>query len=221
MTAARTGRHARRAAHRRSLVALYLRARGAPALAAGLAVVALVAWGAAHWLTSREWSGGAIERWPVVALAPVLTAVLASSGLAGSDEELERTTAVPWRRIRVLHLTVVAVAAIAAVVLTGLWEPQTYGAFELARNTLACVGAAALLTVVLGARLAWGPVCAYVGVVTLVAPRPLNSESSWWTWPVQPWSAELAAWTAGALFAAGLLLYGWLGPRPSHDETAV
>lgn len=220
MTATR-GRHARRAAHRRSLVALYLRARGAPALAGGLAVVALVAWGAAHWLTSKEWSGGAIERWPVVAVAPALTAALASTGLAGSDEELERTTAVPWRRIRVLHVIIVAVVAVAALVLTGLWEPQTYGAFELARNTVACVGAAALLAVVLSARLAWGPVCGYVGVVTLVAPRPLVPESSWWTWPVQQWDATLAAYTAGGLFVAGLLLYGRLGPRPSRDEDAA
>ncbi|MFW5899112.1 MAG: hypothetical protein ACOCUN_01440, partial [Jiangellaceae bacterium] len=213
--------HARRAGHRRSLVALHLRARGAPAFAGGLAVVTLASWSAAHWLTSREWSGGAIERWPVVAVAPAVTAALASTGLAGSDEELERTTAVPLRRIRVLHVIIVAAVAGAALGLIGLWEPRTYGAFELARNTVACVGAAALTAVVFGARLAWGPVCAYVGVVTLVAPVPLVPGSSWWAWPVHPWSAELAAWTAGALFAAGLLLYGRLGPRPSRDEDDV
>lgn len=105
-----------------------------------------------------------------------------------------------------------------ALVPTGLWEPQTYGAFELARNTLACIGAVALVAVVLSARLACAPPYAYVGVVCLVAPRPLLPESSWWTWPVQPWSAALAAWTAGGLFAASLVLYSWLGPRPSREE---
>ena len=183
---------------------------------AGLVVVALLAWATAHWLVTREWSTGAAdERWPVPALAPMLGAVLASAGLAGADEELERTAAVPWRRIRAAHIVLATAAASLPLVLTGLWAPHTYGAFELGRNTVACVGMVALSSVVLGARLAWAPVVAYVAVVLTAAPR--DPETGWWTWPVQPWSAQHAAWTSLALFVAGMTLYARCGARPSRD----
>ncbi len=200
---------------------LYLQARGVPALAAGLASVGLLAWVAAEWLTSREWAAGAVERWPVATLAPVLAAVLVSAGLAGADEELERTTAVPWRRIRVVHVIIAAVAASAALVPIGLWEPQTYGAFELVRNTGAAVGLVAAASVVLGARPSWVPVTVYTAVVAVMVPGTEAVTSwwtSWWAWPVQPWSATHAGWAALAAFTAGLALYGRLGARPSREE---
>lgn len=184
--------------------------------AAGLVALAAATWAMAEWLVAREWSSGPEERTFLVAWAPVLGAALVSTGLAGADEELERSTAAPWRRIRLLHVVVATVTTGAALGLTGLWEPQTYGAFELARNALASVGLVTITAVVLGARLAWGPLFAYIGVVYFAAPRSMP-ETGWWSWPVQPWSAELAAWTALGLFAAGLAVYGWFGARPSRE----
>lgn len=74
-------------------------------------------------------------------------------------------------------LTTVTVGA--ALALTGPWEPRMYGAFELARNTAAVVGAVTLSATVLGARLAWVPVASYVLVIMSVGQR--NPGTAWWT----------------------------------------
>jgi hypothetical protein len=200
---------------------LHLRARGALFFAAGVVGVAAAGWWAADWLVHREWLGGADARIPVVAAAPLLGAVLAATGLGGADEELERSTAVPWRRIRALHILAVTAVLGVALAMIGLWEPRTYGAFELVRNVSGYLGMVAGASAVLGARLAWAPAFGYAAVVYLAAPKPLRPETAWWTWPLQPWSASMAARTAAALFFAGIILYANFGPRASrHPEPA-
>lgn len=206
-----TGRHARRRAGRVRFLALHLRARHTPLVGAGVLAAALLAWVTADWLVSREFAAGAPERWPVAALAPVLGAVLVSVGFAGADEELERTAAVPWRPIRLLHVALATLAVGVALALTGLWEPRVYGAFELVRNTAAALGAVALSATVLGARLAWVPVAPYVLVVMSVGPR--GPGTAWWTWPVQPWASDLALWSTTALLVLGGAAYAWRGAR--------
>lgn len=204
-----TGQHARRRPGRARFVLLHLRARNTPLVGAGLIAVALLAWAVAHWLVTQEFSTGAQERWPVAALAPLLSAVLVSVGFAGADEELERTAAVRWRPIRLLQVMLATVAVGAALALTGLWEPRMFGAFELVRNTAAVVGAVALSAAVLGARLAWAPVAPYVLVIMSVGPR--NPGTAWWTWPVQPWASPLAVWSAATLLILGGAAYSWSG----------
>jgi hypothetical protein len=109
-------------------------------------------------------------------------------------------------------------AGLAAI---GLWEPFVYGAFELVRNVFGYVGMVAGATVVVGARLTWAPAFGYAAVVHLAAPKPLRPETAWWTWPLQPWSASPAAWTAVLLFVAGVILYAHFGPRTlPHPEPA-
>lgn len=207
-----TGQPARRPTRAR-FVLLHLRARNTPLIAAGLVAVALLAWVVARWLVTREFFTGPQERWPVAALAPLLGAVLVSVGFAGADEELEQTAAVRWWPIRLCQVGLATVAVGTTLALTGLWEPQTYGAYELIRNAAAGVGAVALCAAVLGARLAWVPVMAYVLVIMSVGPR--NSGTAWWTWPVQPWASPLAVWSAAVLLILGGVAYSWSGAATS------
>lgn len=207
-----TGQHARRRTGRVRFVLLHLRARNTPLVVAGLVAVTLLAWGAAHWLVTRESSTGTQERWPVAALAPLLGAVLVSVGFAGADEELERTAAVRWCPIRLLQFALATIAVAATLALTGLSEPRMHGAFELVRNTAAGLGAVAMAAAVLGVRLAWVPVAPYVLVVMSVGPR--NPGTAWWTWPVQPWASPLAVWSAATLLILGGVAYSWSGARP-------
>lgn len=144
-----------------------------------------------------------------------------SGGLGGADEELDRSGAVPWRLIRDLHVLGAFVLVSVALAVTGLWESRTYGAFELVRNTAGYVGMVAGAAAMVGARLAWAPAFGFAAVIYIVAPKPLRPGTAWWTWPLQPWPAELAAWVAGGLFIAGLALYVRFGARSSRHDEAV
>lgn len=200
---------------------LHLRGRGVPALVVGVAAVAVLAWLAADWLVRQDWLGGAAARIPVVVTAPLLAALLVSSGLGGADEELERTTAVPWRLFRSLHVLGAFVLVGGALALIGTWEPRTYGAYELVRNAAGYLGMVAGAAVLTGARLAWAPAFGYAAVVYVAAPKPLRADTAWWAWPLHPWSTELAAWVAGGLFVAGLALYARFGARVAgHTDPA-
>lgn len=210
-----SGRHAARPGKRRFL-ALHIRARGVPMALAGLIVLALLAWAAADWLLHAPGSSGPSDRWPVAILAPLLAAVIVSAGLGGADEELERTAALRWRRVRAVHVVLAVIAVGTALALTGSFEPGTYGAYELARNAAACIGLVAIGTAGLGARLGWIPALAYVLLVLgVAAPTPANA---WWTWPVQQWSADAANWSAGVVAVVGALGYVWFGSRASAEH---
>lgn len=197
---------------------LHLRARNVPEFLLGLLALALLAWWAADWLASRPYFDGPRARPPVAALAPVLAALLLSVTLGSADEELERSTARPWRRIRPFHVAVLTILGAAALASTGLWEPGEYGAYELVRNTTASVGMVAAATAVLGSKLAWTPLFGYVVAVYVAAPKPPQPATSWWTWPVQPSSATPAWWVAVSWFVVGLVLYGWYGARAARDR---
>lgn len=215
------GRHARASRSPISGLRLHLRGRGVPAAVVGVAVVAVLAWLAADWLVHRDWLGGAEARIPVVAAAPLLGAVLISTGLGGADEELDRTAAVPWWLIRALHVLGAFVLVGGALAVTARWEPGTYGAYELVRNAAGYVGVVAAAAVVLGARLAWAPAFGFAAVTYIAAPKPLRPETAWWTWPLQPWNVSPAAWTAVLLFLAGAILYARFGSRAvPHPEPA-
>ncbi|HEY8473151.1 MAG TPA: hypothetical protein VIL37_11040 [Natronosporangium sp.] len=203
----------RRRPGRFRFVRLLLRARNAPPIATGLVAVAVATWAAAHWLATKEGSAGAIERLPVAALAPLLGAAVASAGFPAADEELERTAAVRWRRIRLLQVLLAGVALAGALALTGLWEPRQYGAFELVRNAAGTLGAIALATALIGARLAWLPVAGYL--LAVLPAQPEDPATAWWSWPVQPWASSLARWPAAVLLALGAAGYAWRGARSS------
>lgn len=156
------------------LLRLHLRARGASAFVAGASAIALLAWAGGTWLAAQPHLGGPAARLPVVALAPLLAAVLLGPTLAGADEELERGTPLRWPAWRTGHVLLAVLAVAAALVLTGLRAPETFGAQALARNTLGWIGLVAGATALLGALLAWLPAFGYAYVVlpSVTASRP-------------------------------------------------
>ncbi|MEV6692115.1 hypothetical protein AB0M35_11685 [Micromonospora sp. NPDC051196] len=200
---------------------MHLTARGGPAFLVGLVVIAVLAWAAGSWLADRPTFGGSVARIPVVALAPLLAAVLLGPSLAGADEELERGTPLPWRVWRTGHVLLAAVLSAAVLSLAGLADPHTFGAYALVRNTLGhtglVVGAAALL----GVRLAWLPAFCYGCAVYAAAPRGTDRVTAIWAWPVQPSSATVSWLVVGVLFVAGITGYVLRGAGGRHGRWPV
>ncbi|MFG3702310.1 hypothetical protein ACGF5C_31145 [Micromonospora sp. NPDC047620] len=199
----------------RRLLALHLSARGASTFVAAVSVTTLLAWASGTWLASRPYFSGAAARIPVVALAPLLAALLLGPTLAAADENLERSTPLPWRTWRASHLLVAALVTAMALSLAGLREPDTYGAHALVRNALGCIGLVAGGAVLLGVRLAWLPAFLYVCAVYAAAPRHTGAIVAAWAWPTQP-STTSASWlTAVTIFALGAASYLHRGSRAS------
>jgi hypothetical protein len=195
------------------LLTLHLRSRGAPTFLAGVGVIALLAWAAGTWLASRPYFDGPAARVPVVALAPLLAALLLGPTLAGADEDLEHSTPLPWRAWRAGHLLVAVLVTAMALNVAGLRAPDTYGAHALMRNTLGCIGLVAGGVVLLGARLAWLPAFVYVCAVYAAAPRQTGVVVAAWAWPIQP-STITASWlTAATIFIVGAAGYVHAGSR--------
>ncbi|MEU4680922.1 hypothetical protein [Micromonospora sp. NPDC023737] len=195
------------------LLTLHLRFRGAPMFVAGVGVITLLAWAAGTWLASRPYFDGPAARVPVVALAPLLAALLLGPTLAGADEDLERGTPLPWRVWRAGHLLVAVFVTAAALSLAGLRAPDTYGAHALVRNALGCIGLVAGGAVLLGAQLAWLPAFVYVCAIYAAAPRQTGTAVAAWAWPIQS-STTAASWlTAAMIFAVGAAGYVHGGSR--------
>ena len=196
---------------------LHIRARRIPLFLAGLVVTAAASWAFAEWLMARPRSPGPLDRLPVAVIAPLLAAVLICDGLGHLDEELERSTAIRWRLMRLLHLTTVLAVSATVMALIGLTEPRVYGAFEFARNTAGFLGVTALGTAILGARLGWVPAVMYGVAVIAMVPRPVEDAATWWTWPAQPWAITSAAWAAAVSLILGGGAYALNGARRSRD----
>jgi len=214
-----SGRHrARRRVLPWTLLVLHMRARQLGWFALGLTVVALVGWWAAQALVYGDFEPDPDRRVPVAVAAPLLAAVIASVGLGGADEELERATAWRWREARATHIVAATVLAAVPLASIGAWEPANYGAHVIVRNVLGCFGVVALSTVILGARLAWAPLFSHVATVYLAAPKPPTNTTAWWTWPIQPASSSVAWWTALTLFVLGTALYAVAGARVTNTR---
>ncbi|MEV6811834.1 hypothetical protein [Micromonospora sp. NPDC051296] len=195
-------------------LALHLTARGAPAFTTGLTTITALAWLAGSWLASRPYFDGPAARVPVVALAPLLAVLLLGPTLAGADPDLERSTPLPWRAWRAGHVLLAVLAIAAALSLTGLHSPHTFGAYPLVRNTLGCAGLVTGAAVLLGARLAWLPAFGYVCAVYAAAPRQAGIAVAMWAWPVQPSTATASWLVAVVLFVVGAAGYVHLGASP-------
>ncbi|SCG18633.1 hypothetical protein GA0070610_4981 [Micromonospora echinofusca] len=197
------------------LLTLHLRSRGASMFVAGVGIITLLAWAAGTWLASRPYFDGPAARVPVVALAPLLAALLLGPTLAGADEDLDRSTPLPWRAWRAGHLLVAAVVTAMALILAGLRAPDTYGAHTLVRNALGCIGLVAGGAMLLGARLAWLPAFVYVSAVYAAAPRQTGVVVTAWAWPIQPSTSTTSWLTAVTIFTVGAAAYLHSGSRAS------
>ncbi|MEV4823910.1 hypothetical protein [Micromonospora sp. NPDC049274] len=197
------------------LLTLHVRSRGASMFVVGVGVITLLAWAAGTWLASRPYFDGPAARVPVVALAPLLAALLLGPTLAGADEDLEHSTPLPWRAWRAGHLLVAAFVTAMALSLAGLRESHTFGAHALVRNALGCIGLVVGGAVLLGARLAWLPAFVYVCAVYAAAPRQPGTVVAAWAWPIQPSTTATSWLTAATIFAVGAAGYVHGGARAS------
>ncbi|MFD7650368.1 hypothetical protein ACFV5M_22355 [Streptomyces albidoflavus] len=191
---------------------LYARTRGLFTALATLIGTALAAWWFAEWLIDTP-RFGASARVPVIAMAPLLAAAAIVGSLHSCSSEIEETAARWIWLYRAGHLAIAT--AIYAVVLgvTVTIDHAAFGTYAMVRNILGFTGMAALVSILIGARLAWLPVMIYGTTTYLVAPRELHSGlTAAWAWPIQQGSEPAAWWAAMSLFATGISAGSWLGP---------
>ncbi|WP_371792165.1 hypothetical protein OG285_23985 [Streptomyces sp. NBC_01471] len=195
--------------------ALYARSHGLPLTAYTLAGTAVLAAWAAHALHAYLGPGRLV---PVVALAPMLAAAAIGTALHEHSAELNRTAVRLWwpRRLAVLlALTALAAGSLALAVPGGA---QEFGAPAVVRNLLGAEGIAAASAAVIGARLSWLPVIAFLSSAYLAGGGPAGRAVLVWDWPVRP-GAQPGAWvTASLLFLGGATLYTVRGARRDDSD---
>lgn len=195
---------------------LYLRSRRAPlaiAVSIGAVAVIWVAWLA--FTNRREVSESLAILTVVLALAPLIPT------LAGDDDALESTAAMPWPPRRALHL--IACFALVAAVLagtraTGAWFGPTW---LIVRDCAGLTGLIGLGVALLGARLAWQLPISWTALQVVLG----GPESDWRQvlyWLVQPADNRAAAVTAILLLLAGVVAYALrAGPRATAVEVTM
>ncbi|WP_421110911.1 hypothetical protein [Streptomyces sp. NEAU-S77] len=192
---------------------LYARSRAVPLTAASLVAAATATAWCADWLVSRpEFGAGA--RLPVVVLAPLLASAAIGASLYTHSEELDRTAVRRWWPRRLCHLLLLTAMAAALLAAGVRGHPEQFGAPAMIRNTLAATGVTALAAALFGARLSWLPMLAHTGAVYLTAGREPGGRRAVWAWSVQPGPEPAAWWTAGVVFAVGVIVYAVRGARP-------
>ena len=142
----------------------------------------------------------------VAVLGPLAAVSMLGFALGAADPTLEHITPRHWRRWRAAELSVCALAAAIALVLS--LAPDDDNATEALRNLAGLGGLAALGVVALGARLAWLAPTAYAFAGAALGPRT----EGWLmplTWPVQSGDTGLAF--AASLALAGAVLHVWCG----------
>lgn len=188
----------------------------APSVAA-LAGTALAAAWAAHWLVTRpHMDHGA--RVPVVVLGPLLAASVVGTALHSDSDELDRTAVRRWWPLRLGHLLAMTAVACGALAAAVPGHPGEFGAPAMVRNVLGAAGIALGAAVLVGARLSWLPVTAYLSAVYLSAPRVPGGAGALWAWPMQP-GPQPGAWAVAAwAYGSGSALYVWRGARGAGPE---
>ncbi|XVU28970.1 hypothetical protein ACQPZJ_18490 [Actinoplanes sp. CA-054009] len=192
---------------------LYLRSRrlqAALAVSLGAVLVVWAAWSA--FSSQREISLGLTVFTVALALAPVIPT------LAGHDDSLESTAALPWPPRRALHLLVCGALITAALAVLGV-TGTTFGPFaQLARDGAGLTGLTGLSVALLGARLAWAPPIGWAAVQILFGAPDGAAWHRALFWLIQAPSDRTAAVTATLLLLAGVTAYA-LRPGPSASAT--
>ncbi|XVV16103.1 hypothetical protein ACQP2X_17635 [Actinoplanes sp. CA-131856] len=192
---------------------LHLRARRLPAALAaslGAVVVTWAAWSAfSH---DHEIDRGLTVLTVALALAPVIPT------LAGHDDSLESTAALPWPPRRAVHLLACGILVTAALALFGA-TGTSFGPFaQLARDSAGLTGLTGLSVALLGTRLAWAPPIGWTAVQLLFGAPDGPAWHRALFWLIQSPSDRTAAVTATLLLLTGVTAYA-LKPGPSVSPT--
>lgn len=181
---------------------LYLRSRRVPRTAPislGLVTAVTLLWSNAA--DRREVDPSLAALTLMLALVPLI------STLAGADDALEKTAALPWPARRALHLTG-AGAFVAVLLLAARAAGVDFGpAGQFIRNSAGLAGLIGLGVALAGARLAW---VAPITWSTLQAMLVLPGGPAWQQalgWLIQPPGSVPAALTAAGLLLAGTVTY--------------
>ncbi len=186
---------------------LYLRSRRVPAALAAAGGCVAAIW--ALWaVTSAERDADV----SVVLLTVLLAVAALTATLAGPDDELEHSGALPRPPRRAVHL-LAAAGFVVLLLLATLPTGARFGPAGLVvRDALGLLGLTALGAVTVGAGRAWIAPLAW----TLTALTTTLPDAAWahvLAWPVQPPDNTPAAGAAGVLAVAGLGAYAIAGPR--------
>jgi hypothetical protein len=195
---------------------LYLRSRRVPvALAAAVGCIAAM-W--SLWTVFSDIRDVGVQ---MVILTILLTVATLTATLAGPDDALEHTGALPWPPRRAAHL-LGALTTVLGMLLATLMTGARFGpAWLVVRDTAGLLGLTALGAATVGAARSWFPPLAW----TLTAVTVSLPNTAWvhiLTWQAQAPDNVPAALIAGLLAAAGLVMYAALGPaRRSPAEAAL
>ena len=171
---------------------LHVRARGLLWAVPGSLTTVLLAAAGGSWIAGFHW----FDHWgrvPAVTVGALLVAILATSTLHHTDEEVQGSTPTPSAVAEVaVVLTIVALCAAVAVI-TIPEHLLERGGLEMVRNLAGLTGLALLGNALVGTRLGWLLPFSYTGVSYFTVARsyqdnPVQAVPAWImfpaTWPI-------------------------------------
>jgi hypothetical protein len=189
------------------LVWLHLRSRRAPAGILALTVCGAVLHAALRWHWAFN-SGPYAQQVPMIIEAGAATVIAVT--VHSPFGETERSAGRWLPCLRLLAAAGMCGLAIALLQLGAAGEGLNEGILVLARNVIGITGIGLLCSLVTGGLLAWTLPLGYLAFCQYAL---LEAWTAPWAWPVRP-PGDRGAWIcAGAVFAAGLLLFTIRGPR--------
>jgi len=195
---------------------LYLRSRRVP-----IALAAAAGCTAAMWSLWSVSSNAREVGVPMVILTVLLLVASVTATLAGPDEALDRTAALPWPPLRAAHL-LAALAVVVVLLLATLITGARFGpAWLVIRDAVGLLGLTALGAVTIGASRSWFLPLGWT-LASVVFTLSGTTTSAIITWQVQDPGNKPAAVTAALLGVGGLIAYAAAGPaRRAPAEAAL
>lgn len=213
---------------RKRLLLMYFRTRQT-----GWATMLMIVFTIAIWMLWQQESVTAMWAIPLAVVVPVVPASVIGVSSWSPFGELERTTPASLPRLRLLHLGLLGSIGLGSIALTTVWW-KTMGIeanllLVMTRNTLALVGIALLVGVVLDARLSW-LAAVMIGLVAGVAifnmswsaqnPNELWTDTRW-IWLAHDDSDVWAMAISLFVGSAGVVLGCVQGARDTPGDAAL
>ncbi|WP_147315708.1 hypothetical protein [Asanoa ferruginea] len=196
------------------LVALHLASRRVPLAVVMLLTCALGLRVALH----GNWDAYGALQLPLFFETGCAVVIAATTASPFGDPERATGRWLPFLRLgSALALTAIAVGALAAFT---AGAPLAGGALGALRNTVGSTGIGLLCAVAFGGSLAWTGPTAYLvaGIYALYTQWHPPALTTPWLWPAHPSSDVEAAWCAGLVFGAGLILLMVRGSREAKTR---